>query len=348
MEIKKEMLGHFNEDEIYEYTLLNSNKFSVSVISYGGIITKIKMPDRNGLVEEVTVNVDDLEEIIERRPFHGAVVGPVAGRISKGQYFDGDQKIQLDQNEGENTLHGGENALDNRVWDVETNEKENEGTLILTTQLADGLGGFPGNVEVTVYYTLNEVSEFTIHYEAQSDEKTLFNPTNHSYFNLSGNNKEAIYDHELQLESDYYAVLNDENISTGELRSVDETDFDFRAGKELKSLLNSTDKQITDRKGLDHPFLLNKEASETKARLYHEDSGRMVEMSTDADAVVVYTHNHEQEKLSKKDKNIGKHSGIALETSSLPDAVNQEGFGSIWLDENEIFKSETVFKFSLQ
>lgn len=348
MDIIKEIVGYLNDETIYEYTLINANNISLSVISYGGIITKIKMPDRKGLVEEVTVNIDNLDEIIETRPFHGALVGPVAGRISKGQYFEGDKLIQLDQNEGKNTLHSGENALDNRIWKVEMVEKDKEGRLILTTQLEDGLDGFPGNIDVTVCYTLNEADEFTIHYEAETDKKTLFNPTNHLYFNLSGDNKEPIYNHELKLESDHYAVLDDENIPTGELRSVDNTDFDFRDEKSLKILRDATDKQITDRKGFDHPFLLDKNQSETKATLYHEDSGRMVEMSTDADAVVVYTHNHEQEILSKKDTKISMHSGIALETSTLPDAVNQEDFGSIWLDKGIVFKSETIFKFSLQ
>ena len=348
MEIKKEVFGILNNEEIYEYTLKNSHDLSLSVISYGGIITKIKMPDRNGIVEEVTINVDNLDEMVANRPFHGALIGPVTGRISKGQYFEGEKRIQLDQNEGENTLHSGENGLDNKVWKVETEEQDQQITLILRSQLKDGEGGFPGNVDVTIRYSLNEAGEVTIRYEATTDKTTLFNPTNHVYFNLNGNNKETIYNHEFQLESEHYAVLDVENLPTGELKSVDQTDFDFREAETLDCLLETTDKQITSRGGIDHPFVLNQDKLATAAKLYHPNSGRLLQMSTNSDAVVVYTHNHEQSLGEQVDQKLGKHSGIALETSLLPDAVNQEGFGSIWLKPNEKFSAETTYKFSIE
>lgn len=348
MEIKKEVFGGLNNEEIYEYTLKNSHNLSLSIISYGGIITKIKMPDRYGIIEEVTINVDTFDEMLANRPFHGALIGPVTGRISNGQYCEGEKRIQLDQNEGKNTLHSGENGLDNKVWKVEVEEQDQQITLILRSQLKDGEGGFPGNVEVTVYYSLNEDGEVTIRYEAITDKTTLFNPTNHVYFNLSGNNKEPIYNHEFQLASDYYAVLDDQNLPTGELKSVNQTDFDFREAKTLNALLETTDEQITSREGIDHPFVLDQDKLENAAQLYHEDSGRLLKMSTNSDAVVVYTHNHEQSIGEHADHKLGKHSGIALETSFLPDAVNQEGFGSIWLKPNEKFSAETTYKFSIQ
>ncbi len=347
MKIKKEIFGELNNKTIYEYTLTNSSDLSLSVISYGGIITKIKMPDLNGTIEEVTINLKKLDEIVKYRPFHGAIIGPVAGRISNGRYLDGQKIIQLDQNEGKNTLHSGYNGLDTKIWKVQTQDNKDEATLILKKQLKNELDGFPGDIDITVSYSLTEAGEIIINYEAKTDQKTLFNPTNHVYFNLSGNNKEPIYNHEFKLASDYYAVLDDENIPTGELKLVDLSDFDFRKAKKLHCLVEADDQQITDREGLDHPFVLSKHKPNVVAELYHKKSGRKLEMITDAAAVVVYTHNHRQEGMASKNETLGKHSGIALETSALPDAVNQDNFGSVWLDKNQIFKSETTYKFSL-
>lgn len=348
MEIKKEVFGVFNNEEIYEYTLKNSHNLSLSVISYGGIITKIKMPDRKGMVEDVTINVETFDEIVRDRPFHGALIGPVTGRISNGQYFEGEKRIQLEQNEGKNTLHSGENGFDNKVWTVKVEKQAQKITLILRSKFKDGESGFPGNVDVTVYYSLNENDEITIRYEATTDQTTLFNPTNHVYFNLSGNNKEPIYNHELQLASDYYAVLDAQNLPTGELKSVGETAFDFREAKTFGFLLETTDEQITSRGGIDHPFVLNQEKTAKAAKLYHKESGRLLQLATTSDAVVLYTHNHEQSLGELGDRKIEKHSGIALETSLLPDAVNHEGFGSIWLEPNEKFSAETTYTFSVQ
>lgn len=348
MKIKKEVFGVLNNETIYEYTLTNSHNLSLSVISYGGIITKINMPDRNGKIEGVTINVDNLDDIVKSRPFHGALIGPVTGRITDGRYFDGEKTIQLDQNEGKNTLHSGVKGFDNRIWTVETQEQDKQITLILTSQFKDGASGFPGNVHVTVYYSLNEDGEVTIRYEAKTDKKTIFNPTNHVYFNLSGDNKEPIYNHQFELASNHYAVLDEDNLPTGKLKPVEKTDFDFRKARALEHLLEATDKQITSREGLDHPFCLNQDKLETAASLYHHESGRLLEMFTNADAVVVYTHNHEQKMGENTQTLFGKHSGIALETSALPDAVNHEDFGSIWLDKNKIFSTETTYKFSIK
>lgn len=348
MKINKDVFGFLDGQEVIEYTIQNSHDLSLSVISYGGIITKINMPDRNGKIEGVTINVDNLDEIVTNRPFHGALIGPVTGRISNGHYSEGDKKIQLDQNEGKNTLHSGENGFDNRLWTVETDEEDDKITLILTSEFKDGEGGFPGNVDVTVYYSLNEAGEVTIRYEAKTDKTTLFNPTNHVYFNLSGNNIEPIYHHEFALASDYYAVLDEHNLPTGELKNVEQTTFDFREAKTLNSLLETTDEQITSREGLDHPFLLKQDELKDAATLYHPASGRLLEMSTNSHAVVVYTHNHEQKTADNTATLFGKHSGIALETSALPDAVNHENFGSIWLEPNNPFSAETTYKFSLK
>lgn len=347
MELKKSKFGKINNVEISEYTLTNYNGLSLSVITYGAIITKIQLPDKQGEIRNITVNVSTLEEIIKSRPFHGAVVGPVAGRISNAEYVESDVKVKLTQNEFKNNLHSGENGLDTKIWTADFNKEDDNLSLILKTILLDGEDGFPGEREVTVTYTLNEENEIRINYQAKTTKKTIFSPTNHVYFNLNGKPSEKIYNHELFINSDYYAVLDEENLPTGELKSVEDTDFDFRKLKNIKNNLNSEEKQIADRGGLDHPFLLKKDADKPAAILSNLKSGTKIEMFTDCDAVVVYTHNHEHQPVVKNEDVLLKHYGIALETSALPDAVNHDNFGSVWLHPHEEFNSTTTFKFSL-
>lgn len=344
MGITKEKFGDFKSQTVYEYTLTNQNNVSLSVITYGAIITKIMMPDKNGKVEEVTVNMTNLTEIVDSRPFHGAIIGPVAGRISNGWYPDSGEIIELDQNEYVNTLHSGNRGLDTKLWEAESMENDGEMSLKLTTRHGHGESGFPGNIDVTVIYTLTDNDEIKITYQATTDRRTIFNPTNHVYFNLSGKYENPIYDHKFTLQSDKYAVIDSENIPIGELKPVDGTDFDLRQGRYLKEVLESNDSQIASRKGLDHPFVLNHECEGPLALLEHEASGRSLEMYTDCDAAVIYTHNHVQKPLFAVDRTLPIHSGIAIETSALPDAVKQKHFGSIWLEPGEQFNSTTTFK----
>lgn len=345
MRITEKLFGMVQDEEVKEYTLTNSNDISLSVISYGAIITKICVPDKKGNLENITVNVDTLEEMVENRPFHGAIIGRVSGRISNAKYSDSDEEYQLDQNEGNNTLHGGFNGLDNKIWDVEALEEESQVSLVFSTKSAHLESGFPGNMTIQVTYTLNNRNEVAIHYNANTDQKTLFNPTNHVYFNLSGNNKENIHNHLFQVDSDYYAVLADDNIPTGELKRVESTDFDLRELTKLQVVLESEDMQIKERNGLDHPFVLNKKTDNPSAVLEHEESGRLLFMYTESDSVVIYTHNVDQHPLTENEQVIKAHSGITLETCILPDAVNQKDFGSIYLNPDESFESTTVFRF---
>lgn len=347
MKLKKTEFGIIDQQIVYEYILSNSNGLSLSVITYGGIITKIIMPDKTGKLEEITTNMTTLDEIVKARPFHGSIVGPVAGRISNARYKEGEEVIELVKNESSNTLHGGPTGLDTKIWDADTMELDNEIQLQLTTELPDGENGFPGNVKVKVTYTLNEADEVSIHYEANTNKKTLFNPTNHVYFNLSGDYHETVYDHELQINSNQYAPLKEDNMPTGELKAVKDTPFDLREGKRLETVILNKNEEISSRNGLDHPFFLDHSTSEPSVKLTHNGSGRVVEVETDSEAIVVYTHNKAQESETGKDRSLGEHTGVTLETQQLPDAVNLENFGSVWLEPGHPFESTTTFKFSL-
>lgn len=344
MEITKELRGYIEEEKIYEYTLTNQNNVSLSVISYGGMITEIKMPNLKGKIEDITIHLDDLEEIISDRPYHGTIIGPVAGRIRGGVYFDGEKEVQLDQNEEERTLHGGKEGLDRKNWAVKVQEGSDKMSLVLSTIHADMESGFPGNLSVTVTYTLTEENDLIIDYDAESDKKTLFSPTNHVYFNLSGDKKNPIYDHLLELKSDEYASITKEGLITGELCKVKNRDYDFNEMKSLAFLPESEEKEIQEHDGLDHSFILRKDSDEPDAKIYHPETGRLIQMYTDTEAVVVYTHNHVQE---SETKTIPKHSGITLETSGLADATDFEIFRPILLAKGEHFHSQTRFNFSV-
>ncbi len=348
MEIKKELFGELESTKVFEYTLANNNGYSLSVTTYGAIITKLMMPDKEGTIENITVNFETLDEIVQSRPFHGAIIGPVSGRISKASYQDGEKEIVLEKNENGNNLHSGFTGIDQHVWTATTKEEENQVSLILNTTSPDGESGFPGDIEVIVTYTLNEQNEVAISYEAKTNKRTLFNPTNHVYFNLNGHKQELIHNHKLKVNSDKFAVLDDENIPTGELREVDGTDFDLREFRTLSEVLASEEEQIKDRTGYDHPFVLNQDKNTPAVVLKEESSGRVLKMRTDEEAVVIFTHNSEKVPVTDKETTLPVHAGITLETCALPDAVNQEGFGSVWLEPGETFQSTTVFSLEVE
>lgn len=348
MEIQKELFGKLKDKDIYEYTLVNKNGYSLSVTNYGAIITKLMMPSNEGNVENITVNFKTLEEIVQSRPFHGAIIGPVSGRISGASYKDGNLEVLLEKNENGNNLHSGLTGIDQHIWNASTKEDEEQVSLILNTVSLDGESGFPGDLEVAVTYSLNEKNEVKIAYEAKTNKRTLFNPTNHVYFNLNGNSQELIHNHQLQVKSEKFAVLDDENIPTGELRAVGGTDFDLRGFRSLEEVLASEEKQIKNRNGFDHPFVLEKETDEPAVILKEESSGRVLEMKTDEEAVVIFSHNSQKVPVIDNETTLPVHAGITLETCALPDAVNKEGFGSIWLEPGETYRSSTVFSLKVE
>lgn len=347
MNIQERVFGTHNNTKVKEFTLTNSNNVSVSLITYGAIITKILMPDKNGEIENITANFKTLEEMVENRPFHGAIIGRVSGRIQNGVYEDENNKFQLDQNEGLNNLHGGFTGLDTKIWEAQTFEDEQQASVVLKAISPDGEAGFPGNLTVTVTYTLTEQNDFSIQYQAETDKRTLFNPTNHVYFNLNGTLNETIHNHEIQVDSDHFAVLADDNIPTGELKAVNGTPFDLRELTHLEDVLISSEKQIVDRNGLDHPFVLSKTKNRPDAFVRELKSGRSITMSTDLPAVVIYTHNSDHEPVTDGESTLIAHCGLTLETCLLPDAVNQTDFGDVFINPEEPFESVTTFTFAI-
>jgi aldose 1-epimerase len=342
MKIIKEPFGNGN---VYEYTLKNDNGIEVSCLNYGCIITKILTPDNQGNLENIVLHFESMEEYEKNPPFLGAVIGRVAGRI-KGAEFELDGKTySLQKNEGENHLHGGMKGFHTVLWNAETIEEKNQAGIHFSYTSPDGEEGYPGTVSVQITYLLNNKNEFLIKYNAETNQKTLLNLTNHTYFNLSGNAKRDVLEHSLKLDSNQFLELNEQLIPTGVMVDVENTVFDFRNGRKIKdgTASNHSQNQLVGF-GYDHPFLLNSHYNR-EIILFDEASGRKVIIETDEPSVVLYTGNSLTEDLKVNGVPCRKHLGLCLETQGLPDAIHQQSFPSIILDKNEEYSTETKYTF---
>ncbi|MBS4219202.1 galactose mutarotase [Bacillus sp. FJAT-49711] len=347
MKIRKEEFGKLKANSVTAFTLENDHGVKVTSLDYGCIITKILTPNRDGELENIVLGYNQLEGYLNNTAYFGSVVGRVAGRIGGAEFTLNGKKYSLAKNENDNHLHGGLKGFDKVIWGAETEEKADEVSVKFSYISPDGEEGYPGNLKMNITYTLNNDNEFTIHYEGISDKTTLLNVTNHSYFNLSGDLKKDILDHELTLKSDQYLELQDNLLPTGEFANVEGTPFDFRKGRFIRSGAESEYQQNEIAGGgYDHPFVLNENRNE-EIVLKDPESGRQMIVETDEVGVVVYTSNQ----LAGDDEIYGvqprKHLAICLETQGLPDAVHHDHFPSWVLEKDKPHSSVTTFKFGV-
>jgi len=298
----------------------------VRVLSYGGIVQSAEVPDRDGHTADVVLGFADLDGYVAHpEPYFGALVGRYANRIAGGRFPLDGRTYALAPNEGPNTLHGGARGFDKRVWDVTAVE---EGVR-LSRVSPHGEEGFPGRLEMSVTYTLDGSGALRIVYEAVTDAPTVLNPTNHSYFNLSGSGHAG--GHELRLAASRITPVDAGLIPTGGFDDVTDTRFDFRRARKVGS-------------GYDHNYVLDKgvtDAAEEVAELYDPASGRVLTVATTEPGLQLYTADHLGEPFAPGD-------GIALETQHFPDSPNRPGFPSTVLRPGEVFRSETVYGFSVR
>jgi aldose 1-epimerase len=328
-------------------TLRNDHGMEVTSIDYGCIITNVIVPDKNGQRENVVLGFDSLEEYKKHSPYFGAVVGRFAGRIKGGNFELDGRTYQLERNNNDHHLHGGGKGFDKVIWNSEIICGENETSVVYTYLSADGEEGYPGNLEMKVTYTLSKVNEFSISYEAVSDKKTLLNVTNHSYFNLSGDLKRDILEHELTLKSESFLELDKELIPTGEILSVKDTPFNFKEGRYIKDGVDSLHVQnILAGNGYDHPFLLSENHNE-EIVLKDDESGRTLTIETDQPAVVLYTGTQMTSDFDIRGVKSRKYLGLCLETQGLPDSIHHPHFPSNILDKDEVLRSTTKYIFNV-
>ncbi|MGX6444440.1 aldose epimerase family protein [Neobacillus sp. K501] len=327
------------------YTLVNDHGMEVTTIDYGCTITKILVPDRNGVIENVVLGFDTLEEYQQYSPYFGAICGRHAGRIANAEFTLDGTTYQLAKNNGGNHLHGGLQGFDKVVWNTVVVEEKDSIHLEFSYLSKDGEEGYPGNLEMKVTYTLNNENELVIDYEGVSDQATVLNVTNHSYFNLSGNLKRDILQHTLTLKSDCFLELNEELIPTGEILPVEGTEFDFRTGRKIVGGTETTNPQnVLVGNGYDHPFLLAENGNK-EIQLYDEKSGRRLIIETDQPGVVLYTGNMLGEDFSIRGVQARKHLGLCLETQGPPDSLNHPHFPSAVLEKGEKYKAVTKYRF---
>lgn len=339
-----------NGDSIKKYTLSNKNGMKVDVINFGGIITSLYAPDNKGKYEDVVLGFTKPEDYFNGNPYYfGALIGRFGNRIANAKFILDGKTYDIDKNDGPNSLHGGKEGFHTKIWNVEPLEIENNPALKLTYISKDGEEGYPGTLTTTVIYTLTNDNELEIDYEAASDKTTIVNLTQHSYFNLSGKFSQPITDHQLQINADQFLPVNSTLIPTGELRNVTGSPFDFKNSKLIGKDINAVDDQIKLGKGFDHCWINNGEGLRKIATVYHPESGRVMEVTTDQPGVQFYSGNFLDGKFDTKTG--GKNefrTGFCLETQHYPDSPNQPSFPSVVLKPGEKFKSKTIYKFSVK
>lgn len=326
------------------FVLENTQGTILELSNYGGRVVRWLVKDQKQELTNIVLGFADSDDYRKAGAYFGATIGRVAGRLANGRFPQGDKVSQLNQNEGKNTLHGGAASFETKIWQTELVEGTDYLKVIFTYHSPDGENGFPGNLVAVVSHTLTNQNEWLIDYQGKTDQQTLYNPTNHVYFNLNKRQTKSVGSHYLYLASQEYLVIDEESLPTGEIRSVQGTTFDFTA-KEGRLIQSSFDSQAQQNRlvdGIDHPFILN-QATDYQASLYEPSTKIKIGMQTTAPAVVVYTTNIGEDRLPINPEAVGKHTGITLETQILPDVFSHPQFGSILLEKNQIFRSQTSY-----
>lgn len=333
------------EHDVTEITMTNKNKMEVSFLNLGGIITRISVPDLEGDFNNVVLAHQDYNDYLENKGYIGGIIGRTAGRIKDAKFILNDIEYNLSKNYGENSGHGGYKGFDKQLFSYEPSSERCEIKLnYLSKDLEEG---YPGNIGIEVTYTLNDENEFTIDYKAKSDQDTLVNLTNHTYFNLSGDFKESILYHELFIAADEYAELLEDSSVSGRLSKVENSPFDFRYHHEIGEEINHPHEQIKIGDGYDHPFIL-REDREVKLRLLHRFTGRILELETNHDAIVVYTQNYTDEQIINNNQVLERRKAIALEAQSLPIGSNGLNMEFSFLKANEPYHKWTKYRFNIE
>lgn len=346
MKITKSKFGNLPDGTVVDqYTLTNGKGITCKIISYGGIVTELHVPDKNGKPADVVLGFDNLAQYLSSSPYFGAICGRYANRIAKGKFTLDGKTYTLAVNNGPNALHGGLRGFDKVVWKATPSETKDGVSLKLTYTSGDGEEGYPGTLKVAVTYTLTTKNELQMDYEATTDKATTVNLTNHSYFNLAGIGD--VLSHELTLSAKNFTPTDDTLIPTGEIKSVKGTPFDFTTAKKIGQDIEKL--YAVPHRGYDHNFVLDSQGKGVAlaARVVEPKSGRVMETLTDQPGVQLYTANFLEDTRCKGGKVFGKHGALCLETQHYPDSVNHPEFPSTILRPGEQYRTTTIYRFSV-
>lgn len=349
--IHKEFFGTTNAGEsVNIYTLTNIHGTQVRITNFGATVQSLMVPDRNNNFEDVVLGFDSLSDYVEDDSFFGAIVGRFGNRIEGGRFSLNGVEYQLTLNDGNNHLHGG-NGFFKRLWEPEVVSSELGPALKLTYHSPDMEEGYPGNLTIEVIYTLTNENELRIDYTAVTDQKTIINPTHHSYFNLSGDFTRPIVDHELMILADAYTPVNDELIPTGEIRPVTDTPMNFLQPTKIGQRIDDEYDQLRIARGYDHNWVLNNFTGSVRkvATLYEAVSGRYMEVFTNQPGLQFYSGNFlDGTRIGKGGISLNFRSGLCLEAQHFPNSPNIEHFPSVVLQPDETYRQTTIYKFSVK
>lgn len=329
------------------FTLTNKHGMRVSILNFGGILTDISVMNKQGVLENVVLGFKDVADYEHNPNYIGALIGPVAGRIENSNFQLGGKKFSLEANEGPHHLHGGSGGFHQVVWQATSFQTTEKVGVRLTHFRPDGEGGYHGNLDVSVTYTVTNDNELIIDYEAESDQTTALTLTNHSYFNLSGHRATPVHDHHITMNSKQFIELDQALLPTGRKRDVSQTPFDFRKGRKIVDKIESVDEQNkrVDH-GYDHYFIFSK-ADQNRVIVKEATSGRVLTITTDQPGMVMYTANGLPDDIDIEtvEHEQGKYMGICFETQAAPASLHHDGFPSVELPAGETYAKQTVFSF---
>jgi aldose 1-epimerase len=357
-----EPFGTMPDGTAVERWTLTNGQMTVRVLTYGGIIQTLEVPDAAGQVENVVLGFEDLAGYVESNnpgPYFGALIGRYGNRIAGGTFELDGETHQLPLNNGPNTLHGGPEGFDTKVWDATDLGNADVAALELELVSPDGDQGFPGTLTTTVTYSLDDQSRLSVHYEATTDAATVVNLTQHTYWNLAGEGSGSIYDHELRIDASGYTPVDATLIPTGGVAPVEGTPFDFRQATAIGARIRQDDQQLLYGQGYDHNWALDREGNGAREGSDREDAleeaavlrdpagGRTLTISTTEPGLQFYSGNFLNGTLVGTGGTVYRQGdGLALETQHFPDSPNQPAFPSTVLQPGEVYDSTTVFQLS--
>ncbi|MFI2377411.1 aldose epimerase family protein [Streptomyces sp. NPDC018964] len=334
--------------KVHSWSLENGGT-RMKVLSYGGVVRSLEIPDRRGRYANVSLGFDTLEEYVASSPYFGALVGRYGNRVDQGRFTLDGTAYQLSVNDGENSLHGGAQGFDKRVWDVEPFTRGSDVGLHLYYTSVDGEMGYPGTLRTKVTYTLTRDGDWRIDYEATTDRATVVNLTSHVYWNLAGEGSGSIHDHELSIAASRYTPVDSGLIPTGELARVAATPFDFRRAKPVGRDIRTAHQQVLYGQGFDHNWVLDKGITrrpEQVAVLRDPSSGRTLRIATNEPGLQFYSGNFLDGTLVGTGGRVYRQGdGLCLETQHFPDSPNQPSFPSTVLRPGQTYRTTTVHSF---
>jgi aldose 1-epimerase len=351
--IEKKPFGKLADNtEVTMYTLKNSNGMVAEIIDYGATVVSLTVPDKNGNFADVVLGYDNIEGYVKGTAYFGAIVGRYGNRIGKGKLVVDGKEYKLACNNGANHLHGGPKGFNKRLWTVEGTSVTKDGPAITLTYISkDGEENYPGTVKLSVVCTLTNDNALSLVYTGTTDKATVLNPTNHSYFNLSGDMSTTILDHELMMDADKYTPVDAGLITTGKLDDVAGTPMDFRTAKKIGEKVDANFEQLKFGGGYDHNWVINNYNGKLKliSTLYEPKSGRLMETFSTEPGVQFYCGNFLDGTVAGKGGiKYPKRSGLCLEAQHFPDSPNKPEFPTTLLKPDDTYHQTTIYKFSVK